>query len=122
MPRKILFTAALVISTAVFGQGQSTYPSTSPAPVNGPFGGPILVTPSASFPSPAPAAGISNAGRAGISIETNSTAPVEAVEGPSGTMPVTTPAGSESNSALPPESGKYGGERSYAFDFRERRL
>lgn len=104
MPRKILFTAALVISTAVFGQGQSTYPSTSPAPVNGPFGGPILVTPSASFPSPAPAAGISNAGRAGISIETNSTAPVEAVEGPSGTMPVTTPAGSELNSALPPES------------------
>jgi hypothetical protein len=109
MPRKMLFTAALVISTAVFGQGQSTNQSTSPAPVNGPFGGPILVTPSASFPSPAPAAGISNAGQAGISnagqagisVETNSMAPVEAVAAPSGA----TVTGSESNSALPPESG-----------------
>ena len=105
MPRKILFTAALVISIAAFGQGQSTNPPTSPAPVNGPFGGPILVTPSASFPSPAPAAGISDAGRAGISIETNSTAPVEAVAGTSGTTPVTTTAGGESNSTLPTESG-----------------
>jgi hypothetical protein len=109
MPRKMLFTAALVIATAVFGQGQSTNQSTSPAPVNGPFGGPILVTPSASFPSPAPAAGISNAGQAGISnagqagisVETNSMAPVEAVAAPSGA----TVTGSESNSALPPESG-----------------
>jgi hypothetical protein len=113
MPRKMLFTAALVISTAVFGQGQSTNQSTSPAPVNGPFGGPILVTPSASFPSPAPAAGISNAGQAGISnagqagisVETNSMAPVEAVAVPSGTTSGTTAAGGESNSALPPESG-----------------
>jgi hypothetical protein len=109
MPRKMLFTAALVIATAVFGQGQSTNQSTSPAPVNGPFGGPILVTPSASFPSPAPAAGISNAGQAGISnagqagisVETNSMAPVEAVAAPSGA----TVAGSESNSALTTESG-----------------
>jgi hypothetical protein len=109
MPRKMLFTAALVISTAVFGQGQSTNQSTSPVPVNGPFGGPILVTPSASFPSPAPAAGISNAGQAGISnagqagisVETNSMAPVEAVAAPSGA----TVAGSESNSALTTESG-----------------
>src|SRR5689334_15541421 len=113
MPRKILFTAALVISTAVFGQGQSTNQSTSPAPVNGPFGGPILVTPSASFPSPAPAAGISNAGQAGISSagqagitnETNSMAPVEAVTAPLGTTAGTMATGSESNSALPPESG-----------------
>jgi hypothetical protein len=113
MPRKMLFTAALVISTAVFGQGQSTNQSTSPAPVNGPFGGPILVTPSASFPNPAPAAGISNAGQAGISnagqagisVETNSMAPVEAVAVPSGTTSGTTAAGGESNSALPPESG-----------------
>ena len=105
MPRKMLFTAALVISTAVFGQGQSTNQSTSPAPVNGPFGGPILVTPSASFPTPAPAAGISDAGRAGISIETNSAAPVEAVAAPSSTTPVTPAVGSESNSALPAESG-----------------
>jgi len=105
MPRKIFFAAALVISIAAFGQGQSTNPPSSTAPVNGPFGGPILVTPSASFPSPAPAAGISNAGRAGISIETNSTAPAEAVAGTSGTAPVTTTAGGESNSALPAESG-----------------
>jgi hypothetical protein len=109
MPRKMLFTAALVIATAVFGQGQSTNQSTSPAPVNGPFGGPILVTPSASFPSPAPAAGISNAGQAGISnagqagisVETNSMAPVEAVAAPSGA----TVTGSESNSALTTEPG-----------------
>src|SRR6266404_653913 len=105
MPRKILFTAALVISTAVFGQGQSTYQSTSPAPVNGPFGGPILVTPLASFPNPAPAAGISDAGRAGISIETNSTVPVEAVAGPLGTTSVPATAGGESNNALTTESG-----------------
>jgi hypothetical protein len=113
MPRKMLFTAALVISTAVFGQGQSTNQSTSPAPVNGPFGGPILVTPSASFPNPAPAAGISNAGQAGvsnagqagISVETNSMAPVEAVAVPSGTTSGTTAAGGESNSALTTESG-----------------
>jgi hypothetical protein len=104
MPRKILLTAALAISTAVFGQGQSTNPSTTSAPVNGPFGGPILVTPSASFPNPAPAAGISDAGRAGISIETNSTVPVEATAAPAGTTSVTTAAGSESNNALPPES------------------
>ena len=104
MPRKILLTAVLVISTAVFGQGQSTNPSTSPAPVNGPFGGPILVTPSASFPNPAPAAGISDAGRAGISIENNSTAPVETTAGPSGSSSVTAAAGSESNSALTTEA------------------
>lgn len=40
-------------------------------PVNGPFGGPILVTPSAGFPNPVPTAGISDAGRAGISNATN---------------------------------------------------
>ena len=107
MPRKILLTTALLVSTAVLGQGQSTNQSTSPAPVNGPFGGPILVTPSASFPNPAPAAGISDAGRAGMSIDTNSTAPVEAVTGPSGTTSSgTTTAGGESNNALTSESGK----------------
>lgn len=101
MPRNILLTTALLFSTAVLGQGQSANQSTSPAPANGPFGGPILVTPSASFPTPAPAAGISDAGRAGISIETNATAPVEAAAS-SGT----TTAGSESNSALTTESEK----------------
>lgn len=99
MPSKLLLTAALVISTAVFGQDQSTNP-TSPAPVNAPFGGPILVTPSASFPNPAPAAGISDAGRAGISIGTNSTAPAEAAAGTSATASVPTAAGAVSNNAL----------------------
>lgn len=99
MPSKLLLTAALVISTAVFGQDQSTNP-TSPAPVNAPFGGPILVTPSAGFPNPAPAAGISDAGRAGISIGTNSTAPAVAVAGTSTTTSVPTTAGTESNTAL----------------------
>ena len=104
MPSKLLLTAVLVISTAVFGQDQSTNQSTSPAPVNGPFGGPILVTPSAGFPNPAPAAGISDAGRAGISIGTNSTAPVEAVAGTSATTSVPTTAGVEPNTALTSES------------------
>lgn len=99
MPSKLLLTAALVISTAVFGQDQSTNP-TSPAPVNAPFGGPILVTPSAGFPNPAPAAGISDAGRAGISIGTNTTAPAEAAAGTSATASVPTAAGTVSNNAL----------------------
>lgn len=104
MPSKRLLTATLVISTAVFGQVQSTNQS-SPAPVNGPFGGPILSTPSAGFPTPAPEAGISDAGRAGISIGTNSTAPAEAAAGTLGTTAVTaTTAGGESNSTLPTES------------------
>ena len=54
-----------------FGQGQTANPSTTTPPVNEPFGGPLLVTPSAGFPSPVPTAGISNAGRAGISNATN---------------------------------------------------
>jgi hypothetical protein len=105
MPSKLLLTAALVISTAVFGQDQSSIQatstqSTSPAPVNGPFGGPILVTPSAGFPNPAPAAGISDAGRAGISIGTNSTAPAEAAAGTAATSSVPTTAGVEPSTAL----------------------
>ena len=105
MPRKILLATALLVFTAVLGQGQSTNQSTSPAPVNAPFGGPILVTPSAGFPNPAPAAGISDAGRAGISIGTPSTAPVEAVAGPSGTTSATAAtAGGEANSGLSTES------------------
>jgi hypothetical protein len=71
MPRGILLIAGLAMVSAVLGQGQTSNPSTTTAPVNGPFGGPILVTPSAGFPSPAPAAGISDAGRAGISNATN---------------------------------------------------
>jgi hypothetical protein len=66
--RKILFLAALA-AFAVSGQGQSTSQSSTQTttPYTGPFGGPILVTPNASLPSPVPAAGISDAGRAGIS-------------------------------------------------------
>ncbi|HZI58788.1 MAG TPA: hypothetical protein VFF39_18540, partial [Verrucomicrobiae bacterium] len=66
MPRKILLTAALAVFSTVFVMGQSTNQS-SPVPANGPFGGPILVTPTASLPTPAPTAGISDAGRAGFS-------------------------------------------------------
>src|SRR5438309_11142267 len=71
MPRGTLLIAALIVFSAVFGQSQTTNPSTTTAPVNEPFGGPMLVTPSASFPNPVPGAGISDAGRAGISNATN---------------------------------------------------
>ena len=70
MPRGILLIAGLAMFTVVSGQGQTANPSTT-TPVNEPFGGPILVTPSAGFPNPVPTAGISNAGRAGISNATN---------------------------------------------------
>jgi len=71
MPRGILLIAGLIVFSSAFGQGQTANPSTTTPPVNEPFGGPLLVTPSASFPSPVPTAGISNAGRAGISNATN---------------------------------------------------
>ena len=71
MPRGILLIAGLIVFSSAFGQGQTANPSTTTPPVNEPFGGPILVTPSASFPNPVPTAGISNAGRAGISNATN---------------------------------------------------
>jgi hypothetical protein len=71
MPRGILLITGLAVFSAVFGQGQTSNPSTTTPPVNGPFGGPILVTPSAGFPNPVPTAGISDAGRAGISNATN---------------------------------------------------
>jgi hypothetical protein len=71
MPRGILLIAGLIVFSSAFGQGQTANPSTTNPPVNGPFGGPILATPSAGFPNPVPTAGISNAGRAGISNATN---------------------------------------------------
>lgn len=71
MSRGILFATGLVVFSSVLGQGQTTTPSTTTTPVNGPFGGPILVTPSTGFPNHVPAAGISNVGRAGISNATN---------------------------------------------------
>jgi hypothetical protein len=70
MPRGILFIAGLAILSAVFAQGQTANQSTV-TPANGPFGGPLLVTPIASFPNPAPTAGISDTGRAGISISSS---------------------------------------------------
>src|SRR6476646_10455675 len=70
MPRGILLIAGLAMFTVVSGHGQTANPSTT-TPVNEPFGAPILVTPSAGFPNPIPTAGISNAGRAGISNATN---------------------------------------------------
>jgi hypothetical protein len=71
MPRGILLIVGFAIMSVVAGQGQTANPSTTTTPVNEPFGGPILVTPSAGFPNPLPAAGISDAGRAGISNATN---------------------------------------------------
>ncbi len=80
MPRKILLMAALTVF-AVSGLGQSAvqyYQATPNYPVTPsaePFGGPILVTPNATFTTPPPTAGITDAGRAGISV--NSTGVVE---------------------------------------------
>jgi hypothetical protein len=91
MPRGILLIAGLIVFSSAFGQGQTANPSTT-TPVNEPFGGPILVTPSAGFPNPVPTAGISNAGRAGISNATNG---VENTNAPSSSATiVSTPSGS----------------------------
>jgi hypothetical protein len=95
MPRGILLIAGLAMFTVVSGQGQTANPSTT-TPVNEPFGGPILVTPSAGFPNPVPTAGISNAGRAGISNAPNG---VENTNAPSSPATiVTTPSASLSES------------------------
>ena len=100
MSRGTLLIAALTVFSAVFGQGQTANPSTTTTPVNEPFGGPILVTPSAGFPNPVPTAGISNAGRAGISNATNG---IENTTAPSSPATiVTTPSASLSEST--PES------------------
>jgi hypothetical protein len=85
--RRILLIAGLAAFSATFGLSQSVNPSTSTAPANGPFGGPILVTPTASFPTPAPTAGISDAGRAGISVENPAIIPPESTIGANGTTP-----------------------------------
>ncbi|HEY3770250.1 MAG TPA: hypothetical protein VGN44_16375 [Candidatus Angelobacter sp.] len=82
MSRKILLAAALT-AFAASGLAQTTN-QTPAAPVNGqPFGGPILVTPNATLTSPPPTAGISDAGRAGISVNSNAAAV-------NGTAPATT--------------------------------
>src|SRR5579871_3230106 len=96
MPRGILLIAGLAMILAVSGQGQTANPSTTTSPVNGPFGGPILVTPSAGFPNPVPT-GISDAGRAGISNATNGientnvpSSPATIVTTPSASLPEST--------------------------------
>ncbi|MGC2743138.1 MAG: hypothetical protein WA672_08115 [Candidatus Angelobacter sp.] len=102
MPRGILLIAGLAMFTAISGQGQTANPSTT-TPVNEPFGGPLLVTPAASFSNPMPTAGISDAGRAGISDATNAgqtttapanpgttaTAPSESLSEPANQSPTT---------------------------------
>src|SRR5882724_4213518 len=93
MPRGILLITGLTVLSAVLGQGQTANPSTITTPVNGPFGGPILVTPSAGFPNPAPTAGISDAGRAGISNASNG---VETTTAPSTPATIVTSPGTPS--------------------------
>jgi hypothetical protein len=79
MSRKILLLATLTVMAA-YGQAQSmnqplNQPGVNqPAPANAPFGGPITTTPTATFITPAPTAGISDAGRAGISVNSNAAA------------------------------------------------
>ena len=102
MSRGTLLIAALTVFSAVFGQGQTANPSTTTTPVNEPFGGPILVTPSAVFPNPVPTAGISNAGRAGISNATNGIENTNTNTPSSPATMVTTPSASLSEST--PES------------------
>jgi hypothetical protein len=102
MSRGTLLITALTVFSAVFGQGQTATPSTTTTPVNEPFGGPILVTPSAGFPNPVPIAGISNAGRAGISNATNGIENTTTPFSPA-TM-VTTPNASFSGSTSEPTS------------------
>lgn len=108
MSRGTLLIAALTVFSAVFAQGQTANPSTTTTPINEPFGGPLLVTPSASFPNPAPTAGISNAGRAGISNATNGienttapSSPATMVTTPSASLSESTPSTPESTNQAP---------------------
>ena len=99
MPRKVLLFAALTVLATIYVQAQS---STQPAATVGPFGGPILTTPTATLPTPAPVTGISDAGRAGISNAENNSGNVA----PSVSVPVSTTATVSSPEAItaPPES------------------
>lgn len=102
MSRGILLVTGLVVFSAVLAQGQTTTPSTTAPPVNGPFGGPILVTPSVSFPNHVPTAGISDSGRAGISNAANGVETTTAPESPAAI--VSTPSASLSESTSLSES------------------
>lgn len=98
MARGILLIAGLTMLSAV-GQGQTANQSNTTAPMAAPFGGPMLVTPSIGFPNPAPTAGISDAGRAGIS---NASSGIETTYAPSTPATiVTTPSASLSEATTP---------------------
>lgn len=103
MPRNILLLAGLTLFSGVFGLSQSVDQSTTTTPINVPFGGPILATPTATFPTPAPTAGISDAGRAGISSEANSMVPPETTIGSFGTATIG-PATNSASPVAPPEA------------------
>jgi hypothetical protein len=108
MSHKVLLVSLLVVSFAAFAQtGAVNQPSTpgqvsispnQPVPIGnglgtaggtvgyygeGPIGGVLLTTPTATFDSPAPTAGISNAGRAGISNSSPANVVVESTLNPS---------------------------------------
>src|SRR5215813_6171319 len=71
MSHKFILIVAATIFAGISASGQT---GGQPATNTGPFGGAIVTTPTATLPTPAPAAGISDAGRAGIS----ATAPMSA--------------------------------------------
>lgn len=99
MFRKVLLASVLSLSLTAFSQtgASSNQDTTPPATSNtlpsttggtvwtgvGPAGGVLLSTPSATFDSPQPAAGISLAGRAGISNSTPANTGVQSTLGPS---------------------------------------
>lgn len=94
MPSKIVLIAAFAAFAASYGQAQTASQSTS---TPGPFGGPILVTPTATLPNPQPTAGISDAGRAGISVSAPATVGPSGLPAESNTAATT--AGTEVGSA-----------------------
>src|SRR5215470_5913295 len=117
MAGKVLVVSILSISLAAFGQtsapsSQDTNSNSSTqtvlAPTTGgtawtgvgPAGGVLLSTPSATFDSPQPTAGISVAGRAGISNSTPVNAGLQSTLSPSSMVYVYTP-GSNTFSTAP---------------------
>ncbi len=69
MPLLAFFLLAAIVGQ--FSAGAQVYPGTTTTVVSDPLNTPLIgaapATPSATFAAPAPTAGISNAGRAGIS-------------------------------------------------------
>jgi hypothetical protein len=105
MPRGILLVTGLALFSTVLAQGQTTTPSTTATPVNGQFGGPMLVTPSTSFPNHVPTAGISDAGRAGISNATNEMETTTAPATPSASPSESTNVSESTNQTPVPDLG-----------------